>query len=340
LLQEGSLLVSNEVIRTRAGILSENITKWGYPNSIVTNNDPGDFERLPHFFDVILADVPCSGEGMFRKDPESIHQWSLNNVALCAERQQRIIANIWPSLKPGGLLIYSTCTYNTRENEENINKFIDDLGAEILPIRISPDLHISTPVNPHVYRFFPHKTNGEGFSIAVLRKNDDEPIRQIKNKSNKPQKQSIPDIKDRLINPDKFRIKADNNIITAFPIDLISEYDTIEAKLRIISAGIQIAEIKGKDLVPAQSSANSIQMNHEAFESIEVDYGTALSYLRKEALVLPPETPRSYILLKYKNIPLGFVKNVGNRANNLYPQDWRIRTGYLPDKPVEVLRFT
>lgn len=339
LLPEGSLLVSNEVIRNRAGILSENITKWGYPNNIVTNNDPSDFEQLPHFFDVILADVPCSGEGMFRKDPESVNQWSLNNVALCAERQQRIIADIWSSLKPGGLLIYSTCTYNTRENEENIRKFVENFGAETLPILIPPDWQISTPVAPHVYRFFPHKTKGEGFSIAALRKNDNGPIKQIKNKSHKIKQHLILDIKNRLTDPEKFQLKINNNIITAFPIDLISEYNIIETKLKIISAGIQMAEIKGKDLVPAQSSANSIQLNHEAFYSIEVNYKTALSYLHKDALVFSPDTPRSYILLKYKNIPLGFVKNVGNRANNLYPQDWRIRTGYLPDNPVEVFRF-
>ena len=110
-LPEGSLLVANEVIRNRSQILAENLTKWGHPDVVVTNNDPADFSALPSFFDVILTDVPCSGEGMFRKDSVAVEEWSPENVEICWQRQRRIIADVWPSLKPGGILIYSTSTY-------------------------------------------------------------------------------------------------------------------------------------------------------------------------------------------------------------------------------------
>ena len=176
-LPEGSLLVSNEVIRSRSHILAENIAKWGNPNCVVTNNDPKEIGRLTHFFDVIVADVPCSGEGMFRKDTDSTGEWSIANVALCAGRGRRIIHDIWNALKPGGLLIYSTCTYNTEEDEENVHHITEELGAEALPIpAVKDEWQITGPLkyNHPVYRFFPHKTKGEGFFLAALRKADGE----------------------------------------------------------------------------------------------------------------------------------------------------------------------
>ena len=187
-LPEGSLLVSNEVIRSRSHILAENIAKWGNPNCIVTNNDPKEIGCLTHFFDVIIADVPCSGEGMFRKDTDSTGEWSIANVELCAGRGRRIIHDVWNALKPGGLLIYSTCTYNTEEDEENIHYITEELGAEALPIPIKDEWQITGPLkyNHPVYRFFPHKTKGEGFFLAALRKADGETEEiRFKNKNKK-----------------------------------------------------------------------------------------------------------------------------------------------------------
>ncbi|GAE23940.1 tRNA and rRNA cytosine-C5-methylases [Bacteroides pyogenes JCM 10003] len=173
-LPEGSLLVSNEVIRNRSQVLAENLTKWGHPDVVVTNNDPADFSALPHFFDVILADVPCSGEGMFRKDAAAVDEWSPENVEICRQRQQRIVADIWPCLKPGGLLVYSTCTYNIKEDEENVRWIRRELGAESLPLDICPEWGITGNLLPGdeapVFRFLPHRTKGEGLFLAVLRK--------------------------------------------------------------------------------------------------------------------------------------------------------------------------
>ena len=197
-LPEGSLLVSNEVIRSRSHILAENIAKWGNPNCVVTNNDPKEIGRLTHFFDVIVADVPCSGEGMFRKDTDSTGEWSIANVALCAGRGRRIIHDIWNALKPGGLLIYSTCTYNTEEDEENVHHITEELGAEALPIpAVKDEWQITGPLkyNHPVYRFFPHKTKGEGFFLAALRKADGEAEEiRFKNKNKKEKGKTAPAI--------------------------------------------------------------------------------------------------------------------------------------------------
>lgn len=182
----GSLLVANEVIRNRSQILAENLTKWGHPGVVVTNNDPADFAGLEDFFDVILTDVPCSGEGMFRKDPVAVSEWSPENVEICWQRQRRIISDIWPSLKPGGLLIYSTCTYNTKEDEENIRWMHDEFGAEILPVDAPAEWNITGNLlageDFPVYRFLPHRTKGEGFFLAMLRKPEGEET-QIRYKS-------------------------------------------------------------------------------------------------------------------------------------------------------------
>jgi 16S rRNA C967 or C1407 C5-methylase (RsmB/RsmF family) len=180
-LKGGGWLVANEVMKSRVGILNENLSKWGIPNVTVTQNDPKDFGRLTGLFDIIVIDAPCSGEGMFRKDDKAIEDWSLNNVQLCCERQKRIVSDVYPALKEGGLLIYSTCTYNEEEDEKNVKWISEELGADILSVQTEANWSITE--NPLGYHFYPHKTKGEGFFIAVLQKNQ-EPS-SAKNRLNK-----------------------------------------------------------------------------------------------------------------------------------------------------------
>lgn len=344
-LSEGSLLVANEVIRNRSQILAENLTKWGHPGVVVTNNDPADFADLEEFFDVILTDVPCSGEGMFRKDPVAVSEWSQENVDICWQRQRRIISDIWPSLKPGGLLIYSTCTYNTKEDEENIRWIRDAFGAETLPVNVSDDWNITGNLlagdDFPVYRFLPHRTKGEGFFLAVLRK-PEEDSRQTRYKSASAQgkkkvassvsKEQLAVARGWLLSPDDYELSVNGTNITAFPKEHLSELSSLQQSLRVIQAGVVLAEVKGKDLIPNHALAMSQMRRNGIFLCEEVPYEQAVAYLRKEAIVLSAEAPRGYVLLTYMNIPLGFVKNIGNRANNLYPQEWRIRSGYLPEE--------
>lgn len=341
LLPDGSLLVSNEVIRSRSYVLAENIAKWGRPDTIVINNDPEEIgEALPHLFDVIVTDVPCSGEGMFRKDTDSTGEWSVDNVRLCASRGRRIIHDIWNALKPGGILIYSTCTYNTEEDEENIHYIIEELGAEALPIPTQEEWQITGALRfEHpVYRFFPHKTRGEGFFLAALRKAEGE-IEEIrvKSKGKKERGKAAPSIPQeaRLFLSDEtsFSLEWNGSFLRAYPKAHSDLFSFINAKpLRVLSAGIYLGEAKGKDFIPSQELALSTALTPNAFPSVELEWEDAIKFLKKEALVLPSGTDKGYVLVRYQGLPLGFVKNLGNRANNLYPQEWRIRTGYIPEE--------
>ena len=336
----GSVLIANEIVRQRANILAENITKWGNPNTIVTNNCASDFQPLGAIFDLIICDVPCSGEGMFRKDPQSIDEWSTANVFMCQERQREILSDIWQCLKPGGLLIYSTCTYNTLENEENTAWAAEQLGAELLSIDIPSEWNVSgnklSSSSFNVYRFFPHKTQGEGFFACIMRKNSDveiPPTRAPKNKEHKKgadnrkgKELPIPkDIKQWLFHPEQYTFKSTPTSHTAFPTQHIHLLEQALAHLKVIHYGITIANIKGKTIIPAHSLAMSASLNAKMFPSTELTEQQAIAYLRTESITLSTSTPTGYVLLKYKGLPLGFAKNIGNRANNLYPSEWRIR---------------
>jgi 16S rRNA C967 or C1407 C5-methylase (RsmB/RsmF family)/NOL1/NOP2/fmu family ribosome biogenesis protein len=338
ILPQESLVISNEVIRTRSNILAENIAKWGYSHAIVTNNDPKEIGTLTHLFDLIVADVPCSGEGMFRKDSDSTGEWSIDNVQLCASRQRRIIHDVWDSLAPGGLLIYSTCTYNVEENEENIHYIATELGAKVLPIPTNEDWGITNALKYDypVYRFLPHKTKGEGFFLAVLRK--EEGVRdtiRLKTKKEKG-KQNIAKVPTELNswikNAANFSLAWRGETAVAFPKMYEHTYQLIASKLKIVSAGISLGEQKGKDILPAQQLALSLELNKSAFNQYNVTWKEAIQFLKKEAMQLPETLPKGYVLLCYNNTPLGFVKQLGKRANNLYPNEWRIRTGYLPEE--------
>ena len=330
-LPEGSLLIANEVMRNRSQILAENIVKWGNPEVIVTNNDPSDFTPLESLFDVILTDVPCSGEGMFRKDEVAVEEWSPANVGLCWERQRRILRDIWPCLKPGGLLIYSTCTFNREENEDNVPWIASELGAEVLPVETNEEWNITGNLAGYdfpVYRFLPHKTIGEGLFMAVLRKNgtSDEEYDILSDCNPK---------KSNKKNNKKQDKKQNTPTITSKSQRLSSLENLLKDKgnsIRILHRGITLAENKGKDWQPHHSLAMSTSLNRETFPKAELTYEQAIAYLRKEAVTLDASVPKGYVLVTYRDTPLGFVKNIGNRANNLYPQEWRIRSGYMPDE--------
>ena len=348
-LPEGSLLVANEVMRNRSQILAENLMKWGHPEVVVTNNDPVDFIDLTHLFDVILTDVPCSGEGMFRKDQVAVDEWSLENVDVCWKRQRRILNDIWSALKPGGLLIYSTCTFNCEEDEDNVAWIARELGAEILSVPVEESWSITGNLAGKdfpVYRFLPHRTKGEGFFLAVLRKHEGEvetiQPRLEKKKKGKDTKGKAPqlvvpkEVKSWLKEAGTFEYTVKETSVHAFPKAFSDVYVLLEQNVKVIHAGVTIGEWKGKDLVPHHSLAMSTALEEGVFPRTELTYEQAIAYSRKEGLVLDASVPRGYVLVTYQQVPLGFVKNIGNRANNLYPQEWRIRSGYLPEEIVTV----
>ncbi len=353
-LPAGSLLFANEYVKNRSQILAENIIKWGNSDVIVTNNSPSDYSKFKNLFDFILTDVPCSGEGMFRKDEMAISEWSVDNVLNCQKRQKEILTDIWGTLKENGILVYSTCTYNQEENEDNVKWIVEELGAEILQVPIDESWNISgalTNDNLSVYRFLPHRTKGEGLFMAVLRKKfknvdseDYDSLYLDERKENKKNKKGIKgnnkaaavpeNIKQWIKNSDEFIFESDETTITAIPKKIHDIYQMVKGKLRIIHHGIEIATIKGKDFIPSHSLALSTCLNRTKFCSVELDYNRAIAYLRKEAIVIDDSYPKGYVLFTYRGRPIGFAKNIGNRTNNLYPQEWRIRSSYtIEDDP-------
>ncbi|MGL4364073.1 MAG: methyltransferase RsmF C-terminal domain-like protein [Bacteroidales bacterium] len=334
-LPQNSCLVANEVIRSRAHILVENISKWGNPNLIVCNNDPKDFGKLASVFDIIFVDAPCSGEGMFRKNPEAYQEWSPANVQLCAERQRRILSHAWNSLKPNGYLVYSTCTFNTKENEENVQWMLEEWAAESVAIRFDKSWGIrpskslpyfeSTSLN--AYHFFPHQVNGEGFFVAVLQKKEDRVIPSkysSKNKRENLKKNVLAEAYKLMKRADEFFYLQENAIISALPHQHIEMYNLLSKYLNIVQAGVLIAQLKGKDILPHHNLALSTVSKLDAFMSVNVDLQTAQRFLRRETIELDGLQKGIY-LLRYQSQALGFIKHLGMRCNNLYPNEWRIR---------------
>ena len=324
---EEGLLVSNEVVRQRVFILSENIQKWGNGNTIVTHNYAKDFgNKLENLFDCILVDAPCSGEGMFRKDAGAVQEWSTKNVNECVARQCEILDEVWDALKPGGVLIYSTCTFNQEENEKNVKWIMEELGAELLPVAHDPSWGI-VEGNPG-YHFYPHKVKGEGLYMCVLRKlgAPGASFRLPKSKAQAPKAKvdGEAEMRSWLKHPDRWVIRQQERFMSAYPAKYKELIEYISTQFICISTGFGIAELRGKNVVPQHSLAMLKDMDSSKFTKVDLTLEQALAYLRNEALVLP-DVAQGMVLVTYEQVPLGFVKNVGNHCNNLYPKEWRIR---------------
>ena len=328
----GSLLVSNEVIKTRVNILSENIIKWGAANVIVTNNDPRDFQRLQNYFDVIVVDAPCSGSGLFRKDANAVTEWSENNVQLCAQRQQRILADIMPSLKAGGVLIYSTCSYSAEEDEEIADWLVEQFAVDSLRLAMEERWGIIETVSEKEktfsYRFYPDKVKGEGFFIGAFKKAaaTDAEFNSVKqkpkNKTEKLTAKQIELLKPWLINTDDFFFIKQNDEVIALPVHLENDLALIQSSLYIKKAGVKLGTIIRNELIPAHDLALSCIIN-AALPKVEVDKETALQYLRKQEIKIEP-AHKGWLLLTHQQLPIGWIKVIANRINNYYPKEWRI----------------
>lgn len=343
-LTDGSLVVCNEIDRTRVQVLRENVTKWGCRNSVVTNDTPRSIGRLHHFFDIIAADMPCSGEGMFRKDEEAVAQWSPSLVAQCACRQQEIARDVWDALKPGGFFIYSTCTFNREENERMAEFIAEELGAEPVALSVDERWNIHPAIGSECpgYRFMPHRTRGEGLFVAVLRKPEvaEKPVPEKKQQKQKPQKQlsAAAEVRKMLSDSERYDLESDGDTVCAIPAAHAKAIRQIVRTVRTVQRGIPLATVKGKDLVPQQAAALCPELAPTAFPVAELDYTEAIAYLRGESFPLTGTLPRGYVLAAYRGHPLGFMKNLGNRANNCYPKEWRIRSTHFPQEAPETVK--
>ena len=328
-----SLLVSNEVIKARVNILAENMTKWGAANVIVTNNDPKDFQRLKNYFDVIVVDAPCSGSGLFRKDPNAINEWSENNVAFCAQRQQRILADIMPALKDGGVLIYSTCSYSKAEDEAITDWLAEEFAVDSLQLAVEESWGIVETVSERSdsfgYRFYPDKVKGEGFFIAAFRKPlSSVAISEVKSQKSKVKSKQaftakeIEAVKPFLVNADNYFYIKQHEEVIAMPLHLENDLAIIQSSLYIKKAGVRLGTIIRNELIPAHDLAVS-SIIHPDIPKLDVDAEAALQYLRKVDIVIESAC-KGWVLLTHQNLSIGWIKIMANRTNNYYPAAWRI----------------
>ena len=328
-MQPDDLLVANEIIKTRVPVLADNLSRWGTANVIVTNNDPKDFTRLKGFFDIILVDAPCSGSGMFRKDPAAMDEWSENNVVLCHQRQERILADIYPCLKEGGHLIYSTCSYSHQENEDILDWLCDSFELESLPIPIYKEWGIVETQSPKQkawgYRFYPGKVKGEGLFAACLRKTGtQEMMGGFKNKEQqKVVMKELDQVKEYITEPSNFYYFKVNDDWMAINRNHIESLNILGRNLYIKKSGVRIGKLAGKDLVPDHELALSTIINKDAVLQTELDKDQAIQYLRRDNISINP-TEKGWSLMNFEGHALGWAKLLPNRINNYYPKEIRI----------------
>lgn len=327
-LHPDSLLISNEIIKSRANILADNLLRWGHSNVVVTNNDPAAFKSLPGYFDLLVVDAPCSGSGMFHKDHNAIDEWSLANVKLCSERQRRILAETVESLSEGGYLFYSTCSYSIEENEEIVDWLIENYGFKSIAIPTEEEWGIqetdSMIYNAKSYRFYPHKVGGEGFFFTVLKKESASPgfsFKRLKqDKNTAPQHLA----KDWMNMDGLFTFQHQDNL-HVFPKGYELDLKALQSVLYLKNAGTNIGKLTGKELIPTHDLAMSMHIKPD-IPNLEVDLDTALSFLRKDTLPaeINPDNLKGWLLIRYEGVNLGWIKAMPNRINNYYPKTMRI----------------
>ncbi|MGV6944703.1 methyltransferase RsmF C-terminal domain-like protein [Sphingobacterium kyonggiense] len=328
-LSSDSLLIANEIIKSRANILEDNLMRWGLSNTIVTNNDPTAFRRLPGFFDLMVVDAPCSGSGMFRKDEDSIDEWSEANVKLCSERQRRILADVMPGMATHGYLIYSTCSYSEEENEQILDWLMDEYEFESVTIPIEESWGIEvTHSKKHEakgYRFYPHKTRGEGFFVGVLHFKGIQPMFNIKKLKVEKSPVPIESLKHWIKDYQQFSTFVHHDFVHIFPKELEVYIKAAQQVLYLKNAGTMVGKWLGKELLPSHDLALSIHLSQD-IPTTELNLKDAQSFLRKEPLdpSLFPENLKGWSLVNYKGQTLGWVKVLGNRVNNYYPKEIRI----------------
>lgn len=287
-LPDGSLIVANEYVKSRANVLRENLIKWGYPDIVVTNSPTSVLARIGAAFDIVAVDAPCSGEGMMRKDETARAQWSEGLIHQCATLQREILSDAVRMLKPGGFLIYSTCTYNREEDEEQLEWLAGEYGMVPFDLDLPAEWGFGRGIDTDLpsYRFMPHITRGEGLFLAVMRKEEDMPEKTVGKSA------------------------------------LLAK---IDKTAKVICRGIPQYTEKGRLRIPESVSVLAADYDRSLYPEAELGEDDALAYLRHEAIRLPEDAPKGYVAVTYRGHPLGLVKNLGSRANNMYPGEWKIK---------------
>ncbi len=327
-LPQFSLVLANEIIRTRVTILHENAVKWGEPKLFVSNNDPSAFKRLEGFFDVVMVDAPCSGSGLFRKDPSALDEWSLQHVQLCAARQQRILADALPALKEGGVLVYSTCSYSAEEDEDILRWLVGEMGLRAMELQVPPDWGVveTDSGNGGIgYRFFPDKVKGEGFFISCLQKTVGGPsgsngaYRYEKTGKSASYHQGLKGWVDDGL---EIRVRSRENELFLIPAVLEPALQELEQVLHLRKSGVRAGALMRDQFIPDHELVLSQYLSASA-SRIELTREEALRFLRKQD-INPAGSSKGWFTVTHGGLPIGLIKHLGNRVNNYYPSSWRI----------------
>ncbi len=333
LLNEASLMLSNEVIPSRVAMLTENLTKWGQLNTWVTSNDPKQFSPINNFFDLVLIDAPCSGSGLFRKMPEFVNEWDMDNVHLCSQRQQRILHDIFPSIKEEGIMVYMTCSFCEEENEDIVDYILEQFEVDTCQITIPDTWGIvetqSGKQKGYGYRFFPHLVKGEGFFLACFRKkmNDEKGSRFDAGRGQKNKTDLTPLMPYVDIENKTGLIQNDQLILISSVHNDYASY--LGQYLKIVKKGILCGKLIRGELIPEHELAMYGGMRHDV-PAVELSYQEAIRYLQREPLdIVCPA--KGWYLVRYQGHNLGWIKNLGNRVNNYYPSHYRILNKHILD---------
>ncbi|WP_257658568.1 methyltransferase RsmF C-terminal domain-like protein [Parapedobacter lycopersici] len=329
-LHPDSLLIANEPIKTRAHVLADNLVRWGHTNTVVTQNDPSAFGRLPGYADLLLVDAPCSGSGMFRKDQAVVDEWSEAVVQLCSERQRRILADSLPALKTGGVLLYSTCSYSAEENEEIADWLCEEQGMAPVAIPLVDEWGIeqtySAKWNCPGYRFYPHRVRGEGFFLAAFRKVAETPVAD-RRRTKAAEAPNLNVLKKWLVLPARFTTFNLGDDLFVFPVERREDLEMVQRMLYIRHAGTCVGKLVKGEVIPHHDLAMNIAL-HPDIPRISLDRTQALDYLRKGNLstAINPQGHTGWAIADYNGASLGWMKLMPNRVNNYYPKTWRIAT--------------
>ncbi|MEN0002483.1 MAG: RNA methyltransferase [Bacteroidota bacterium] len=321
-----SLILANEVIKSRYHVLQENLTKWGAPNVYFSNHDSAQLAKLAGFFDLVVVDAPCSGEGLFRKSPDAIQEWSTDAVSLCAARQKRILAEAVQTLAPEGILIYCTCTYNDIENEANAHWLAKEFELTPMPLALPEAWGVRTKAIG--YQCYPHLVKGEGFYISCFQKKTGKRL-ELSPKVKFEHWQALPKKHHAILqkwveSPSAYHFFIDaSHQIYAILKEHTEAIQNIDQHLKRRMLGKHIGTIKGKDFIPSATLALSL-LRSTSYPSVELNKEQALRFLKRETIELA-DPPQGWQLVTFQTQALGWIKGIKRRINNYYPKEWRIR---------------
>ncbi|MFN5913433.1 MAG: methyltransferase RsmF C-terminal domain-like protein [Chitinophagaceae bacterium] len=318
-------VLANEIIQSRVPALVENAVKWGMEKLLVCNNDPKSFEQFGGYFDLVLVDAPCSGSGLFRKDPKAMNEWSPELPEFCSARQKRILASAMKAVKEDGFLIYSTCSYSPCENEENMDFILSSGQFQSVELKTYPDWRImeeSSPVHHAVgYRFFPHLVKGEGFFCAAFRRTASSESSEVVLRGTSSIKK-LPDLIPWITEDASTVVWEWEGSLFLQHLDTLPHIELFRQALRIKRSGTRLGSYKRGDFIPDHELALCIHLSDEV-SRIEVDRATAVRYLRKDPIELETGLD-GWVCISYSGLALGWVKFANGRLKNHYPMTWRI----------------